>query len=100
MFSSYEEDYSSLVASLGDKLGSLAKETGEERKVAVAQFERELAEAQDLIKSMDLAARGTAPAEKAKLQARLDAIETEKLRAAEAAKAKEESKAAIAAAMR
>ena len=43
MFSSYEEDYSSLVASLGDKLGSLAKETGEERKVAVAQFERELA---------------------------------------------------------
>ena len=77
MFSSYEEDYSSLVASLGDKLGSLAKETGEERKVAVAQFERELAEAQDLIKSMDLAARGTAPAEKAKLQARVKSYKSD-----------------------
>jgi len=77
MFNRYEEDYSSLVASLGDKLGSLTKETGEARKVAVAQFERELAEAQDLIKSMELEARGCAPAEKSKLQARVKSYKSD-----------------------
>ena len=56
MFESYEQDYSSIVASLGDKVGSLTKETGDARKAAVAQFEKQLGEAQDLIKSMELEA--------------------------------------------
>ena len=77
MFGRYEEDYSSLVASLGDKLGSLTKETGEARRAAVVQFERELAEAQDLIKSMEIEARGVAPAEKSKLQARVKSYKSD-----------------------
>ena len=77
MFESHEEDYSSLVASLGDKVGSLTKETGDARKVALTQFETELAEAQDLIKSMELEARGCAPAEKSKLQARVKSYKSD-----------------------
>ena len=77
MFESYEQDYSSIVASLGDKVGSLTKETGDARKAAVAQFEKQLGEAQDLIKSMELEARGSAPAEKVKLQARVKSYKSD-----------------------
>tara|TARA_B110001452_G_scaffold197148_1_gene167108 strand:- start:505 stop:1218 length:714 start_codon:yes stop_codon:yes gene_type:complete len=75
-FERYEEDYSSLAASLTTKVASLTEKTGEARKAAAAAFEKELLEAQDLIKSMDLEARSV-PAEKAKLQARVKSYKSD-----------------------
>lgn len=71
VFERFEQDYATLSASVGQKVGALADASSSDRQAVLASAESELTQADELLQQMELEARSVPAKERTRLQTRL-----------------------------
>ncbi|CAK8672039.1 unnamed protein product [Clavelina lepadiformis] len=77
LFTSYEQQFSSLTAEITQRVGLIPNHHGADKKSFVSSVERQLDEAQELLEQMDLEVRELPISERGKIMGRMKSYQTE-----------------------